>query len=77
LGLRPAKKTAVPGFEARVHVPGSARLAAKRLCEHRPYANDLDFPHFIAQAAKANADLLLVPASDWCEIVHIHLVHAI
>jgi hypothetical protein len=48
--------------------PARPAFQPKRLCEHR-LCYDLDFPH--AQAGKANADLLLVPARDWCEIGHI------
>jgi apolipoprotein N-acyltransferase len=33
---------------------------------------DADFPSFVRQAGKANADVMLVPAQDWAEITPMH-----
>jgi len=33
---------------------------------------DADFPGFVRQAGKADADIMLVPAQDWAEITPIH-----
>jgi apolipoprotein N-acyltransferase len=33
---------------------------------------DMDFPTLISQISKANIDIMLVPANDWCEISPYH-----
>jgi apolipoprotein N-acyltransferase len=33
---------------------------------------DAEFPGFVRQAGKADADIMLVPAQDWAEITPIH-----
>jgi apolipoprotein N-acyltransferase len=69
------KARPVPGWEARVSLAGDGRIpvvstTSGRLAEAICY--DLDFPDLLRQAGRANADLLLVPASDWADIGRIH-----
>ena len=33
---------------------------------------DADFPGFVRQAGKADADIMLIPAQDWAEITPVH-----
>ena len=69
------KARPVPGWEAQVSVAGDGRIPVRASASGRLAAAicyDLDFPEFIRQVGRAKADLLLVPASDWPEIGHLH-----
>jgi len=73
------KSRPVPGWEAVVSARGDGRLrtvasAVGRLASAICF--DLDFPALIRQAGQQRADLLLVPASDWPPIKHLHHVQA-
>jgi apolipoprotein N-acyltransferase len=57
------------------HILGDGKV----LFENSPYGKlallicyDADFPAFVRQAGKANADLMLNPAQDWAEITPMH-----
>jgi apolipoprotein N-acyltransferase len=74
------KKNPVPGWEAQISVPSDGRihtydseygLLASAICY------DMDFPQFIRQAGKAGTDIMLVPASDWEPIKHLHHAMAV
>jgi apolipoprotein N-acyltransferase len=42
-----------------------------------PICFDMDFPSFIRQVGQSEADILLVPASDWASIKRLHHVMAV
>lgn len=80
VALSYVKAIPVPGFEARISRRGEPHI----LTHESPYGRialaicyDLDFPHYIRQVGAANADLLLVPASDWEAIKLLHHVSAV
>jgi apolipoprotein N-acyltransferase len=57
------------------HILGDGKV----LLQDSPYGKlaslicyDADFPGFVRQAGKANADIMLIPAQDWAEITPIH-----
>jgi len=57
------------------HVLGDGKI----LFQESPYGRlvalicyDADFPGFVRQAGKADADVMLIPAQDWAEITPIH-----
>lgn len=69
------KTTAVPGLEARINIRGGGTLPVADTPYGRivaPICFDLDFPQLIRQAGRSRADLMLVPASDWQAITHLH-----
>ncbi len=69
------KLTAVPGFEKKYGVPGDQPIPFADTEYGRiasPICFDLDFDGLIRQVGRGQADLLLVPASDWKEIAHLH-----
>lgn len=75
IGWRYIKSRPVPGPEANVSVPGSMTLPVI----DTPYGRiagaicfDADFPKLIAQAGRAHADILIVPANDWRDITPLH-----
>ncbi|MFN0315904.1 MAG: apolipoprotein N-acyltransferase [Burkholderiales bacterium] len=79
LVLSYAKAIPVPGFEAGISRCGKPVIQT----QNSPFGKiaaaicfDLDFPSFIRQVGTANADLLLVPASDWEAIKLAHHVSA-
>lgn len=74
------KNRPVPGWEAMTSVRGDGRILTHdsqygRLAS--PICYDMDFPHFIRQVGRARVDTLLVPASDWAAIKHLHHVMAV
>ncbi len=74
------KSAAVPGLEAERQVRGDWRILTSDTSHGRvatAICYDLDFPSFIRQVGQAEADLLLVPASDWEAIKQLHLVLAV
>jgi apolipoprotein N-acyltransferase len=74
------KRFAVPGWEAAVSVPNEGGLGVYASPFGRlatPICYDLDFPALIRQAGRAQVDLLLVPASDWPAIKHLHHAQAV
>jgi len=80
VAARYTKTTAVPGFEAKHAVRGAGRLPVVETPHGRlttAICYDLDFPWLIRQAGQGQADLLLVPASDWREIGELHHVSAV
>jgi len=69
------KITAVPGFEKKYSVPGDkpipfADTEYGRLSS--PICYDMDFDRLIRQVGRGGADLMLVPASDWKDIMPLH-----
>lgn len=69
------KITAVPGFEASVNVRGNGPIPVADTPYGRvasPICFDLDFPQIIRQVGGSEADIMLVPASDWKAITHLH-----
>ena len=73
------KITAVPGFEANTNVRGKGPIPIVET----PYGRlasaicfDLDFSQIIRQIGRFGTDLMLVPASDWREITHLHQIMA-
>jgi apolipoprotein N-acyltransferase len=74
------KRYPVLGWEAAVSLPGEGgpgvcASAFGRLAT--PICYDMDFPSLIRPAGRAGADLLLVPASDWAIIKHLHHAQAV
>lgn len=73
------KTTAVPGLETRINIRGGGTLPVADTPYGRivaPICFDLDFPQLIRQAGRSHADLMLVPASDWQAITHLHQLMA-
>jgi len=69
------KITAVPGFERKYSLPGDAPVAYADTPYGRiasPICYDMDFDAIVRQAGRARADLMLVPASDWEDIMPLH-----
>jgi len=69
------KITSVPGFEKKYSVPGDkpipfADTEFGRIAS--PICFDMDFDGVVAQVGRGKADLMLVPASDWREIMPLH-----
>jgi len=69
------KITAVPGFEKKYSLPGDkpipfADTEYGRLAS--PICYDMDFDRLIRQVGRGSADLMLVPASDWKDIMPLH-----
>ncbi|MBI4671445.1 MAG: nitrilase [Chloroflexi bacterium] len=73
------KITAVPGFEASTNVRGEGPIPVTATPYGRiasPICFDLDFPQIIRHVGRSRADLMLVPASDWKAITHLHQLMA-
>lgn len=69
------KITAVPGAEARMNIRGHGPIPVADTPYGRvasPICFDLDFPQIIRQVGRSKADIVLVPASDWKAITHLH-----
>lgn len=69
------KITAVPGFERKYSLPGDKPIPFADTEYGRiasPICYDMDFDDIIRQVGRAHADLMLVPASDWKEIIPLH-----
>ena len=69
------KITSVPGFEKKYSLPGDkpipfADTEFGRIAS--PICYDMDFDRIVAQVGRGNADLMLVPASDWRDIMPLH-----
>lgn len=69
------KITSVPGFEKKYSLPGDqpipfADTEYGRLAS--PICYDMDFDGLIRQVGRGRADLMLVPASDWKDIIPLH-----
>ncbi len=69
------KITSVPGFEKKYSLPGEQPIAFAdteygRLAS--PICYDMDFDGLIRQVGRGRADLMLVPASDWKDIIPLH-----
>jgi len=69
------KITSVPGFEKQFSLPGDqpipfADTEYGRLAS--PVCYDMDFDGLIRQVGRGRADLMLVPASDWKDILPLH-----
>lgn len=74
------KSRPVPGPEAMYQERGDGKIPTfdseyGRLAS--PICFDMDFPSFIRQVGRAEADVLLVPASDWEAIKRLHNVMAV
>lgn len=73
------KSRPVPGWEARINVPGDGRILTHN-SQHGRVASaicyDMDFPQLIRQVGDARIDTILVPASDWQTIKQLHHVLA-
>lgn len=69
------KITSVPGFEKRYGVPGVQTIpfvSTEYGVIGSPICFDMDFEGIIRQLGRGSADLALVPASDWKEIMPLH-----
>ena len=69
------KITSVPGFEKKYSLPGDKPIPFADTAYGRiaaPVCFDMDFDGVIRQVGVGKADLMLVPASDWKEIMPIH-----
>ena len=69
------KITAVPGFEASVNIRGQGPIPVADTSYGRivsPICYDLDFSQIIRQVGRSDADIMLVPASDYEAITHLH-----
>jgi apolipoprotein N-acyltransferase len=78
-GFDYTKITAVPGFEKRFSVPGDKPIPLADTEFGRvasPICFDMDFNQLIRQVGRGGADLMLVPASDWKEIIQLHQLMA-
>ena len=74
------KSRLVPGWEAKVSRPGNGHLPISDTQYGRVAAAicyEMDFPQLIQQVGRAEADLLLTPASDWKTIKHLHFQMAV
>ena len=70
----------VPGIEAMISTRGDSRPPTQdteygRLASVVCY--DMDFPPLLRHVGRARADIILVPASDGKDIVHLHHVQAV
>ncbi|WP_455220905.1 apolipoprotein N-acyltransferase [Kaarinaea lacus] len=75
IGYNYTKITAVPGFEKKYSVPGDKPISFADTEYGRvasPICFDMDFESVIRQVGRGKADLMLVPASDWKEIMPLH-----
>jgi apolipoprotein N-acyltransferase len=69
------KITAVPGFEKKYSLPGDKPIPFADTQYGRiasPVCYDMDFDRIIRQVGRGKADLMLVPASDWKDIIALH-----
>ncbi|MEJ2107742.1 MAG: nitrilase-related carbon-nitrogen hydrolase [Acidiferrobacteraceae bacterium] len=69
------KFTSVPGFEKKFSVPGDRAMPIVDTEFGRfvsPICFDMDFDGVVNQVGRGRADLMLVPASDWKDIIPIH-----
>lgn len=69
------KITAVPGFEKTYSIPGDRPIPFADTEFGRtasPICFDMDFDGVVRQVSRGRADMMLVPASDWKEIIPIH-----
>ena len=69
------KTHAVPGWEASIMQRGDGHLPVVTTADGRiagAICYDADFPEFIRQAGRGDADLLIVPANEWKAIKTIH-----
>lgn len=69
------KITAVPGFEKKYSVPADKPMPFVDTEYGRitsPICFDMDFDGIVRQVGQGKADLMLVPASDWKEIMPLH-----
>jgi len=69
------KITSVPGFEKKYSLPGDKPIQFADTEYGRiasPVCFDMDFDGVIHQVGTGKADLMLVPASDWKEIMPVH-----
>ncbi len=69
------KKNPVPGWESRISVKADGQIYHYDTQYGRlgsAVCFDMDFPHFIRRFGKSRTDTLLVPASDWEMIKHLH-----
>jgi apolipoprotein N-acyltransferase len=69
------KITSVPGFEKKYSVPGDKPIPLADTEYGRiasPVCYDMDFDGLIRQVGRGKADLMLVPASDWKDIIPLH-----
>ncbi len=69
------KITSVPGFEKKFSLPGDQPIPFGETEFGRiasPICFDMDFEGVVRQVGRGQADLMLVPASDWKEIIPIH-----
>lgn len=69
------KITAVPGFEKQYSIPGDKPIPVADTEYGRlvsPICYDMDFDGIIRQVGRGRADLMLVPASDWKDIMPLH-----
>lgn len=69
------KFTSVPGFEKKFSVPGDRAMPIVDTEFGRvvsPICFDMDFDGVVGQVGRGRADLMLVPASDWKDIIPIH-----
>jgi apolipoprotein N-acyltransferase len=74
------KKNPVPGWEAQISVKSDGQIHPHDSEYGRLGAAicfDMDFPHFIRRLGKSGTDILLVPASDWETIKHLHHLIAV
>jgi apolipoprotein N-acyltransferase len=69
------KKNPVPGWEAQISIKSDSQIHT-RDSEYGRLGSaicfDMDFPHFIRRVGRSGTDILLVPASDWETIKHLH-----
>jgi apolipoprotein N-acyltransferase len=80
VALTYVKAIPVPGYEAQVSRRGPPRILTHDSAHGKiavAICYDLDFPAYIRQAGAANADLLLVPSSDWEAIKLAHHICAV
>ena len=69
------KTTSVPGFEKQYSLPGDKPIPFADTEYGRiasPVCYDMDFDSLIRQVGRSHTDLMLVPASDWKEIIRLH-----
>jgi apolipoprotein N-acyltransferase len=69
------KQKPVPGWEAQISIRSTGQIPTHDSAYGRlasAVCFDMDFPQLIRQAGRSGVDLLVVPASDWEAITHLH-----
>jgi apolipoprotein N-acyltransferase len=70
-----SKSKLTPGIEAACMIPGDGKLKSEskgNAIITGAICYEMDFPEYIREAGKMNANLLLAPSNDWADIKNTH-----